>query len=550
LSSLRAKKLGRYYTPPSLARPLVEWAIRDEKTRFLDPSFGGCSFLVAAAERLRGLGAKVPGRRVYGVDIDKRARDYLTPLYQAGALGSNFLTTDFLALEPGEIPGGPFDTVCGNPPYVRHDLIADRKLETAIDATCGANVTVPRNASYWAYFLIHSIRCLKFGGRMAMILPTSFLYADYANTIWSHIAANFQSIVVAALQERVFYDSEESPVILFADGFGGCSRVAHTAIVERVSELHRLLRRENVGGSTRVNRLQDEKPWNYGVIKKRAARIYGQIKSSDASSCLGDWANVKIGVVTGCNQFFALSESERRKRQLPSVLLSPALIRGADVNGLTFARKDYQSIRKKGRPCYLLAIDSKTTPSKSVAACIRLGVRQHIDRRFKCRIRDPWYSLADLSSCDAFINYMSSSFPHVILNEADVTCTNSIHRVDFNRSVDDEIARAIAVASVSSVTQLSIEMVGRSYGGGVLKLEPSEAKAMLLVLPSSSNTLSKAFHRVNRELRRGNKTAAMASADKVLLKEGDLPLDREKVRILREAWAALVRLRLNRRCAG
>jgi hypothetical protein len=53
----RQKRLGAFYTPPEMARVLVDWAVRDATDRVLDPSFGGLVFLEAAAARLAALGA-------------------------------------------------------------------------------------------------------------------------------------------------------------------------------------------------------------------------------------------------------------------------------------------------------------------------------------------------------------------------------------------------------------------------------------------------------------------------------------------------------------
>lgn len=42
-------------------------------------------------------------------------------------------------------------------------------------------------------------------------------------------------------------------------------------------------------------------------------------------------------------------------------------------------------------------------------------------------------------------------------------------------------ARAVAVSSWSSLTQLCVEMFGRHYGGGILKLEISAAKRLPVI---------------------------------------------------------------------
>ena len=68
-SNLDPKLIGRYYTPLSVARSLVNWAVTRKDSRILDPSFGGCSFFDASVTRLTEFGEARPGKHLYGVAI-------------------------------------------------------------------------------------------------------------------------------------------------------------------------------------------------------------------------------------------------------------------------------------------------------------------------------------------------------------------------------------------------------------------------------------------------------------------------------------------------
>lgn len=545
LPNARAKNLGKYYTPLSLAQPIAKWAIRDRRARFLDPSFGGCSFLIAASDRLRSFGNKWPGRCVYGVDVDEEARSYLLPLFQAGASPDNFLTTDFLRLKPRDIPGAPFDAICGNPPFVRHNMLSKQKVKDAVRALDNTGVTVPNWSSYWVYFLMHSLTFLKRSGRLGMVLPTSFLYTAYSEEVWSYLRKVFRSILVVALEGRVFDGAQETIVLLLAEEFGSPNDVTKTAIAPSISKLANIMEEHMIEFSSRFDRAGKEKPWSRCLVDEEASKIYDRLKSHSHISYLSDWADVKIGAVTGCNAFFTISESQRKNLGISSDFVKPVITRGKQLKGLKFSAKDYESIRDANKPCHLLAIESSARLTRPLAMYVRKGIRNHVSERLKCRIRDPWYSLVDLWKPDAFLNYMTSSFPHVTLNDTEAICTNSVHRVRFNDRVDEDVARCIALASTCSLTQLSVELVGRSYGGGVLKLEPSEARSMILCVPDSSNTISKAFGQIDRELRRGNRETAIAIADNLVLRR-QLRLSARDASALRDSWRSLVALRFRR----
>ena len=49
----RKKRLGAYYTPSEVTNILSNWAVRSGDDIILEPSFGGCNFLISALNRLK-----------------------------------------------------------------------------------------------------------------------------------------------------------------------------------------------------------------------------------------------------------------------------------------------------------------------------------------------------------------------------------------------------------------------------------------------------------------------------------------------------------------
>jgi adenine-specific DNA-methyltransferase len=541
----RNKVLGKYYTPRELAQTLVGWAITRREANFLDPSFGGCSFLYAAIDRLQDLGTQRPGRFVFGVDLDESARNYIQPLLMAGASDSHFLTTDFLGLSPHDMPGAPFQAICGNPPFVRHHFISARKLHTAIEAMRRTGSEIPKISSYWAYFLMHSLQFLEKGGRMAMILPTSFLYSNYSRRIWVHLRDKFGSVTIILLNGLVFDGVQEAPVLLLADRFLSPHRSMKMAVASSNQSVRKLSDKRNIQFSE-LSVKSAPKEWIRTLVARDALRLYEELTSDARVLKLGDRADIRIGVVTGCNEFFVLSEAERRRVGLSFRFLRRAVTRGQYVKGLQFTRRDYLEVLRANGPSYLLYAPATSDPlPQNISRYIKLGKKKGVDQGYHCSLRGKWFSLVDSLEADAFLNYMSSSVPHLVLNKAKVTCTNAIHRLRFSEKTEAEQAQCIAIACMCSLAQLSIEMVGRSYGGGVLKLEPSEAKGILLAVPPPSSRTSAAFRKIDSELRRGKRDVAVRLADKIVL-EDFLQLDILDVRTLYNSWKSLADLRLQR----
>ena len=66
-------------------------------------------------------------------------------------------------------------------------------------------------------------------------------------------------------------------------------------------------------------------------------------------------------------------------------------------------------------------------------------------------------------------------FPRMVLNEAGATSTDTIHRVHCMAQPEQVVTN-----TYTYLTAASAEIEGRSYGGGVLELEPTEAERLLM----------------------------------------------------------------------
>jgi len=96
---------------------------------------------------------------------------------------------------------------------------------------------------------------------------------------------------------------------------------------------------------------------------------------------------------------------------------------------------------------------------------------------------------------------------------------------------DQVSAAGLAVASWTSLYRLSAELVGRSYGAGVLKLELGEAAQLRLavVLGAARHALA-----IDAALHTGGVQEAQAVADRLLLEES-LGIPSAQIELLREA---------------
>jgi len=170
---------------------------------------------------------------------------------------------------------------------------------------------------------------------------------------------------------------------------------------------------------------------------------------------------------------------------------------------------------------------------------IEMGLRKGVNEGYKCRIRDFWYKVPTTWVPHAFMLRQVHGYPKIVLNKTDATCTDTIHRVKFKEIAD---GRKIVSSFMNSLTFAFAEITGRSYGGGVLTLEPSEAENLPIPLEAAENLDFKKIDSLERQKRI---EPILDITDAVLLNEG-LQIEEEKIKMLRNIWRKLRNRRFNR----
>ena len=155
--------MGAFYTCSAATEAMARWAVRSPGDRLLEPSFGNGSFLHAVD--------KVVGERCltrvtqFGAELVKEPFD--TALEEKLIRPRNAFLGDFLAIKPFEV-----DAVIGNPPYVRLRHLPQQQLRRAVTvASQVLGVPMETSGSVWMPFVLHCLRFLRKGGRLALVLP-------------------------------------------------------------------------------------------------------------------------------------------------------------------------------------------------------------------------------------------------------------------------------------------------------------------------------------------------------------------------------------------
>jgi len=551
------KRRGAFYTPVNIASFLVNWAIRSRYDVALDPGCGEAVFLLEAYRRFLELGAEPQSaiEKIYGVEIDPEAFQQTVELLEVktGFKPPHIFNMNFF--EAGKLFSPPFpqfDVVIGNPPYVRYHHFDGAMRAQALQAASRLGVSLTQLTSAWAPYIVHAVGFLKENGCLAMVLPAELLHVDYAHAVREFLLQQFKNVAVVTFEQKVFPGVLEEVLLLLAEGKESERREdssfhLRTVRLQGLEDLRSFDEDLSLYEAMPVVKPTDK--WAHHLLSTDQDRFYNELIRREEIMSLGEVAKVDIGVVTGSNDFFILSKGVIEQWKIELQFIVRAIRKAVDIPGALFTEADWEELRRGEEKCHLLHIDLPPEILRSYRLWnyILYGQEKGVNSAFKCRIRNPWYTVPYIRIPNAFLTYMANYIPRLVLNEARVVSTNTIHGIYFlSPEMVDE--RAFVVSFYNSLTLLSAELAGRSYGGGVLKLETQEAEKIKLVIPKDSRlvqTLTSITPQIDGLLRRKRTDEAIALVDQILLRDY-LKLDDRDLSLIREAHRSLQSKRMAR----
>jgi adenine-specific DNA-methyltransferase len=261
--------------------------------------------------------------------------------------------------------------------------------------------------------------------------------------------------------------------------------------------------------------------------------LLNKLKTEYEYQSFKDIAEVKIGVVTGADDYFILNNEEIKKSNLDKRKLQPIInsfrnIRGFSLNGIISNQ-------------YLLKINKQNV--KRFSGFLRKFRNNDIHLRAHSVNRSPWYSVIIGKIPDAFFPYRISKCPHLILNNNRFQSTNSIHRIYFKKKLSLELIKCLQLSFLTYPTQLSLESNSKVYGSGVLKIEPSSLKDSIIKL-GNYMWINDLHRKVNSMLLNQQTDEALDLASEFFYAE--LNISKKTQEEIREAYKDLLSRRMNR----
>ncbi|WP_314451679.1 class I SAM-dependent methyltransferase [uncultured Microbacterium sp.] len=488
------KLRGGYYTPDPLARFVAEW-VAAAGPRLLEPSCGDGAILKHLAKHGDATGVELFPEEAH------KAR---------AATDAKIIISDFFKwLTPAR--HGAFDGVAGNPPFIRFGSWEEQYRAQAFELMRAQGLHPTRLTNAWLPFVVASLIAVRTGGRVGLVLPAELLQVSYAAELRAYLIDTCSDITVVSFSELVFPGILQEVVLLLAVKGDGPATI-RTVEVKNGSHLQDV----TLGGTATRAPLHESEKWTKYFLAAEQIDVLRAVRADPRLAPLRTYAAVNVGVVTGRNSFFCLTAEQADALGIADHTIN-LLSRSAQLTGTRYTEADLNMQAGQGARTRLLAVpanlDLATEPA--LARYVELGETEGVHLGYKCSIRPSWWSVPSISVPDGFMLRQVSTVLRLTSNKAAATSTDTVHRVFTKPGVNMD---QLAVAAFNSITLAMSEIMGRSYGGGLLEIEPSEAVS--LPVPDPRLVSSDLVETVDDLLSRGCTEEALQLVDEEVLIRG------------------------------
>jgi methylase of polypeptide subunit release factors len=535
---------GQFYTPDEIGRLLSRWAVRSPTNHVLDPASGAGSLTVRAYERLDELGSRSrrePLSRLTAVDVNEVPLR-LTALNLASQNGYEptdedvVYHSDFFDLDPGDI--GTFDATVANPPYLRQEaLAADRAhFRDHLERFGGDSGSVYANgekeidgrSDLYCYFLTHVTGFLREGARLAWVVPTKWMAADYGPSLQEFLYDHYKVEAVVGFRNRLFEDALVDTVLLLLERTDDAESRRNTEtnfvrITERMAPDDVLAVVDRTEGVRDGAYLKIRGESRYRTIAVRqshleatlggklqryitAPALYTAVVEHDSTVRLSDVATITRGKKTGANPIFILDTAEVGSRDIERRFLRPAVKSVREVDGYEHTADDAERwmLDVTDYVTDVMSDSDATEPDEGATASDRAAiVTSSLERdghdgvssylrwaathpsRTNASLAnyDPWFDMGSLDAKTAPIvcPQAMDTRRRFLRTDGNVVASNRFLLVR-PESVEPTLLLGLLNSSLSKIV---VESHGRVTGGGAVNLSGSDLRSLRVVDPTA-----------------------------------------------------------------
>ncbi|MCV0388092.1 MAG: hypothetical protein K5821_17255, partial [Nitrobacter sp.] len=155
------------------------------------------------------------------------------------------------------------------------------------------------------------------------------------------------------------------------------------------------------------------------------------------------------------------------------------------VRQFALTESEHAALQERGDRVWLLRIGAGDASNEKVKEWIERAERDGIHKRFLCASRKPWYALGSIIPPDVLVSPMTNGKFKAVTNPIQAIPSNALYGLYLDHA-------ALAVPLVrwlnGAVGQTAMAAAARTYGSGLLKLEPSDLSS--ISVPATADLLA------------------------------------------------------------
>ncbi|HBW42144.1 MAG TPA: SAM-dependent methyltransferase [Leclercia adecarboxylata] len=531
------KLRGGYYTPQNLADYVTKWVLSKHPKTILEPSCGDGVFIQAVANNGYDSNIELSCFELFDTEASKALdRCKLNSFANATITEGDFLVWANERL----IKKKPiFDGVLGNPPFIRYQFLEKNFQEQAQLVFEQLDLKFTKHTNAWVPFLLSSLALLKEGGRMGMVIPSEISHVMHAQSLRNYLGHVCSKIVIIDPKEIWFEDTLQGAVIILAEKKQDVDEISQGVGIVSVSGFEFLQDDPNVlfNDTVGINGETVEGKWTKATLDIDELKLIKRVIAHPDVRKFKDIAKVDVGIVTGANNYF-LVDNETVKLYELERYAHPMFGRSQHCPGIIYDEQQHIENQEHGLPTNFLYIDEEyENLSKSVKSYIELGESEEYHKRYKCRIRKPWFKVPSVYSTEIGMLKRCHDAPRLIHNKVRAYTTDTAYRV----SSTVTSAENLVCSFLNPLTVITAELEGRFYGGGVLELVPSEIEKLYIPIVEG---LEHNIDELNQLIKNGQIERVIRQQGSLIL--GKLGFTQEENEKLVEIWKKLKDRRLRK----
>jgi len=472
---MNKRKIGSYYTPIRLANFIAEYClsqIEGDNILVLEPSVGDGIFVEAINSyennRNQNINLHIVEREEN--ELQKAVNRQTNELINITSYNSDYL--DF-----HNESNMRFSLIAGNPPYVKGNYLTDKQKIKIREIHLSQNLLNKKINNIWTAFLVSAITKLNDNGILAFVLPLELLQVKFTEEIRSLLKSSFERLEIFMFDKLQFQECKGQDTVLLI-GYKRHQNIGtFYTTIKSVTELEQ----RNFTLTQNISVSESNKKWTHHFLSPEEHSFLENVKKD--LKTVSHYVDNKAGIVTAANNYFIVDKNTLKEYSL-SKYARPIVQKGFFVNGsVSFEEEDYENLVEGNKPSYLLDFNSLNTNRipKRVKEYIELGEKEELHLRFKCKQRNHWYQVPNISEePQAFFFKRAHQYPKLLRNDARVFVTDSAYKVQTKKEYNID---SFIYSFYNSLTLAFSELEGRYYGGGVLELTPNEFR--ILPIPYS-----------------------------------------------------------------